>query len=951
MNKKSKLNQFFNKVIITGFIGLVLAGTHAWADISGTVFRDYNGNGSHDVGEPYISHLTVSAYDTSSTSTPCGTATTNGFSSPNYTITGCSGDVRVEFDIPSNGCSVDNQSDFSTFNGSNSASSVQFVTATSTDVDFGIFDPDNFNTLSNPDVLLPVYINGSGVAGSTSGNSYALISFPYQNAGSNPDSDFSTNPVPQSQAPTVLATQSSIGSVWGTAYSKQANRIFTSAFMKRHVGIGPAGSGGIYMIDPASPPASGDIPSNMSLDTLGITTSGNGVYTSTPIGFHDVIGTNIERGLQNDFSQPSHDASAYGQAGKVSLGDLEISSDGQYLYTINLYDRKLYQIDLNDPENPGFPATNSGIKSYDAVPWLNYSCDEGVARPFGLKYYREKLYVGVICTAENKTLPSPAPREYPDGLRALVYEINPVGNGNGSLVMEFPLNYNKDNVAGGDSAQVDGWFSWSDDYNDTITRLYHGTTTITQYVSHPQPILADIEFDSDGSIILSFMDRGGHQWGTQNYEPVGTTTRSYVVGGDLLRTYRNPANGCAFELEADGVAGPYTSNAAMPAMDGSVQINTGPGSPNGTGATFTAFQGDGKEFFFGDYANVFNQPYPQPHHNEVNMGGIALFGESGEVMNAQIDAVHGSLFAAGVVKHNLQNGDRDTNIGGYNVYTYTPRLTDDGFFAKSGGLGDVEIMVDNPELEIGNRVWNDLDGNGIQDAGEPAISGVVVTLTCGGLTATSTSNANGEWLIKDGDLTGGANIPRNTSCTINVPLAEPASGNGLTSQVAGTRTGSDPDPVTGSFTFTTGSDGQNNHDYDIGYSAVPPSPSSTGCTTITNTATIVSLAETDTNSTNNTSSFSLQANCDTPVPDLRLVKRADKTEVIAGESLTFTLELTNEGTGDATDIQVEDNLPVGLTYVSDNPQQGNYDAGTGIWDVGNLLAGQTVTLEITVSVD
>ena len=45
---------------------------------------------------------------------------------------------------------------------------------------------------------------------------------------------------------------------------------------------------------------------------------------------------------------------------------------------------------------------------------------------------------------------------------------------------------------------------------------------------------------------------------------------------------------------------------------------------------------------------------------------------------------------------------------------------------------------------IGDFVWNDVDGNGIQDPGEPGIQGVTVTLTYpGGATATTTTNANG----------------------------------------------------------------------------------------------------------------------------------------------------------------------------------------------------------------
>ncbi len=41
---------------------------------------------------------------------------------------------------------------------------------------------------------------------------------------------------------------------------------------------------------------------------------------------------------------------------------------------------------------------------------------------------------------------------------------------------------------------------------------------------------------------------------------------------------------------------------------------------------------------------------------------------------------------------------------------------------------------------LGDRVWNDLDGNGVQDAGEPGLPGATVTLNTG---ATTTTDANG----------------------------------------------------------------------------------------------------------------------------------------------------------------------------------------------------------------
>ena len=50
------------------------------------------------------------------------------------------------------------------------------------------------------------------------------------------------------------------------------------------------------------------------------------------------------------------------------------------------------------------------------------------------------------------------------------------------------------------------------------------------------------------------------------------------------------------------------------------------------------------------------------------------------------------------------------------------------FWFKGNGMGDLEILYDPAPIELGNRVWTDADGNGIQDPGEAPIAGVTVEL-------------------------------------------------------------------------------------------------------------------------------------------------------------------------------------------------------------------------------
>ncbi|MGA0560289.1 Ig-like domain-containing protein [Larkinella sp. VNQ87] len=81
--------------------------------------------------------------------------------------------------------------------------------------------------------------------------------------------------------------------------------------------------------------------------------------------------------------------------------------------------------------------------------------------------------------------------------------------------------------------------------------------------------------------------------------------------------------------------------------------------------------------------------------------------------------------------------------------------------------------------------------------------------------------------------------------------------------------------------------------------------------------------------------------------DLSLVKTVSKAQPALQEVISYTLALTNNGTANATGVEVKDLLPAGLTFQSSN---GNYNANTGIWTVGTVNVGATVQLVITAQV-
>ena len=91
------------------------------------------------------------------------------------------------------------------------------------------------------------------------------------------------------------------------------------------------------------------------------------------------------------------------------------------------------------------------------------------------------------------------------------------------------------------------------------------------------------------------------------------------------------------------------------------------------------------------------------------------------------------------------NSAQTVNLGAKNV----SRL--DVCFVGSGALAAIKFCVDEEPLlgSIGDRIWNDIDGQGDQDAGEPGIPGVTVKLLDdnGTLLDTRVTGDNGEYLF------------------------------------------------------------------------------------------------------------------------------------------------------------------------------------------------------------
>ena len=116
-------------------------------------------------------------------------------------------------------------------------------------------------------------------------------------------------------------------------------------------------------------------------------------------------------------------------------------------------------------------------------------------------------------------------------------------------------------------------------------------------------------------------------------------------------------------------------------------------------------------------------------------------------------------------------------------------------------------------------------------------------------------------------------------------------------------------------------------------------------TTLSNMAN-VTANEYDLNKTNNNSTVSVTV---PPAADIVVTKDVNNTAPNYRDNVTFTVIVRNDGPDDATGVSLDDLLPAGLVWVSDD-SSGAYDHTTGVWTIGGLADGASATLHIVAQV-
>jgi uncharacterized repeat protein (TIGR01451 family) len=83
---------------------------------------------------------------------------------------------------------------------------------------------------------------------------------------------------------------------------------------------------------------------------------------------------------------------------------------------------------------------------------------------------------------------------------------------------------------------------------------------------------------------------------------------------------------------------------------------------------------------------------------------------------------------------------------------------------------------------------------------------------------------------------------------------------------------------------------------------------------------------------------------------LKLTGSVSNPSAVLGDTITFTLRLTNNGPQTAESILVDAILPSGLTLDSASPATGSFDSDTSEWSISTLNSGDCATLEVTATV-
>ncbi|MEZ0483144.1 SdrD B-like domain-containing protein [Fibrella aquatica] len=744
--------------------------TNSPTAIGGVAFLDFNSDGTKATTDAGVNNVTVTLFscDASGGSVQIAQMPTdlNGA----YSFTGLTAGTtyRVEFSNLPPGYDP-------TYQGTNNGTTVQFTKPGSCTTSVGLNQPGDY-CQGDPKWVTGCYVNG--LANSTD---VALVS-----------NNYSASGIPSSPNYVKVATTNDVGSTWGLAYSKQTKKLFAASYLKRHVGLAD-GPGFVYYFDftgTTTPTASAG-----KFDLQGVTPANGGLA----IDLGDVCrtasctvsgGTSASYVLGSSGAQ-NQDVDAFAKVGTISYGDADVDEATGKLWLVNLNQKALISVDISGATLPG-TVNQYPLSSIPGFP----TCTSGSARPFALAFRNGKGYVGIVCDAGTS--------QNAADMRAYVLSFDPANPTAGlTKVLDFSLDYQL-------TATGSPLFSWNS-WITTASQILQGGGF------WPQPMLSDIEFTPDNSMIIGLRDRFADQTGPGSLLPNGSNQVGGATGDMLKACYVNGG----WIMEG------FPGGCPVSTLGGNIGVN-------GNGVFFKQTRADNLE--------------------KGSEGGLAVLPGTNEVVTTFIDPWSGVGSPPANSQYYGSQGLQyfNTNTGAitdfYRVYlSYFP------LFGKANGLSDLQFLCNVAPIQIGNRVWRDDNSNGIQDPCEPAIPGAVVKLYDAAKTtviASATTNAAGEYYFSSAATVAGTStssvstslLTYNTNYALVVTSlgsSTVVTGLSLTSvtpltpgESSATNTGNTLanndaklDVVGGisspTILLTTGGMGENNHTYDFGIT-VPP---------------------------------------------------------------------------------------------------------------------------------
>lgn len=537
---------------------------------------------------------------------------------------------------------------------------------------------------------------------------------------------------------------SGIGSVYGLAYDDGAvsgrPRLFIAAFLKRLSGFGHGGPGGVYVYDLQQ--RSGSDAARFIVPDAGWDRA-SGVADPT-------------------------DRAAIAHVGRSGLGDMEISPDGRELFVVNITARRIERYNISG-ETPvrGTPISIEGALDAIWAPLRNkWGALEAAARadtfPFALEFSpldsaaNPRLVLGLTDTNRRAVRDGGLnpPTAYP-GFHLASYALTSgVWSPVLSQALDHPTirNRMRDSQIDGVWASTDepdsahpygargiaGWNPW----HDNLAQMPQiPVTGLNQAIIYPQPLLADIEFSHDGRrMYLGLRDRTGDM--VFAAEPPPGEFSAVAQGDTLVYNLQN----AAWVLQT-------TARTSDPVnADGGEQF---------VRPALSDFFDDNRHRFA---ANV------SPFHVE-NHGGALATTLQGDGKTIAERIVTTSLLGARQSGLTFYSQDGGAWASAPNVLVTASRHAG----GKSAVLGDLEPLC--TYAFVSGKVWNDLDGEGDQDPGEPPIAGVTLEAFQGSAAtapplARATTDASGSYRFA---------LPPNQNIRIRIGAADRTAPDGIVS--------------------------------------------------------------------------------------------------------------------------------------------------------------------------